>query len=876
MPVAQLACGVAGQADLFDVLEERVQQRVAAAVAAVLAGVLRQRVARRGIHVVARQEIRHADRKADDVAAFGLEPLGLFGDQHDRAGLGATHAPGELGHRGNLVGVGRGKGREGSENVNTATGPDRAPHGLSQERLRSATAARSSWRCCWPCSRAACRPRSAPRKTRPASRWRSAAAWCWWSRTSSCTHCGAGGVQEPRKAWTETARRLYPQAARELLQARRHRAAAGFRPARGYRPGQPPAAAATAQPGGLDEHPQLRRPAQRVAQQARQVRLEPRSGRGGTARRQRARTTRCSPMSATAIPAAGARRCGSIGFLLLGGDIGGGVQVGLASLVDLRTGQVVWHNLLLDQTGDLRDPPARAKPRATCSKGIRTQGTAQLSVLRWPLALALALAGCATQAPLRDNTPGTTPGRGHRRGRALVRDGARRARTATSPQLVRDKALNDYVRKVACEVGRRLLQGPARLRDGRAAVQRQHGAQRHDARLDRRLAADARRGRTGVRARPRSRPLPRPAFAAAMATHQGHQRVPRALSSMLAYGAGIPDAAMLGDTRRLCRDLQVQPRHGTRGRPPRLRRGGRPRLRPASRRRPVGSACCARRNTRRYERRSTGVRHPSRDPGTHQRRRAAASRAAESAARTRIATTTAPPRAPSCEHWLEAELAQRRYAGCAAGHRRTARRLRRTRIAACSRSTSAKRTVAAMPPAIAPRPLSLYARPVTMPALPPRPGANTASPCARPAARPRPRIALQRYLQRRAAGRGSRLRATRTRQAGRHRDEPSAMRWMLCALLVLAGCASSGGRLVQPGPNPAGGRPDHRQRNGMDARLEPIASSCGRSTANCSTPCTWCPWCASASTSSSAAARPSAARTGRSTSAACAPMNCAT
>jgi hypothetical protein len=29
--------------------------------------------------------------------------------------------------------------------------------------------------------------------------------------------------------------------------------------------------------------------------------------------------------------------------------------MGLASLVDLRTGQVIWHNLLVDQTGDLRD-----------------------------------------------------------------------------------------------------------------------------------------------------------------------------------------------------------------------------------------------------------------------------------------------------------------------------------------------------------------------------------------------------------------------------------------------------------------------------------------------------------------------------------------
>ena len=41
----------------------------------------------------------------------------------------------------------------------------------------------------------------------------------------------------------------------------------------------------------------------------------------------------------------------------LGGalDIGGGVQVCVATLVDLRTGQVVWYNLLANQSGDLRD-----------------------------------------------------------------------------------------------------------------------------------------------------------------------------------------------------------------------------------------------------------------------------------------------------------------------------------------------------------------------------------------------------------------------------------------------------------------------------------------------------------------------------------------
>jgi len=42
-------------------------------------------------------------------------------------------------------------------------------------------------------------------------------------------------------------------------------------------------------------------------------------------------------------------------LLLLGGDIGGGRQIGVTTLVDLRSGQVVWFNYLARQTGDLRD-----------------------------------------------------------------------------------------------------------------------------------------------------------------------------------------------------------------------------------------------------------------------------------------------------------------------------------------------------------------------------------------------------------------------------------------------------------------------------------------------------------------------------------------
>ncbi len=45
---------------------------------------------------------------------------------------------------------------------------------------------------------------------------------------------------------------------------------------------------------------------------------------------------------------------------LLGAQLRGGLQVGFASLVDLRSGQVVWFNRLLRTTGDLRTlAPAR-------------------------------------------------------------------------------------------------------------------------------------------------------------------------------------------------------------------------------------------------------------------------------------------------------------------------------------------------------------------------------------------------------------------------------------------------------------------------------------------------------------------------------------
>ncbi len=48
----------------------------------------------------------------------------------------------------------------------------------------------------------------------------------------------------------------------------------------------------------------------------------------------------------------------------------GGEQVGFASLVDLKTGNVVWFNMLTSSTGDLRDPKGAQTTVANLLKGM--------------------------------------------------------------------------------------------------------------------------------------------------------------------------------------------------------------------------------------------------------------------------------------------------------------------------------------------------------------------------------------------------------------------------------------------------------------------------------------------------------------------------
>jgi hypothetical protein len=180
---------------------------------------------------------------------------------------------------------------------------------------------------------------------------------------------GAGGMSEPRKEWTESARREFPAAARAILGTQ-----------------------------GIELKPDLRIPPEAGPEhRLRQLYLLNQAvsisilnyGRPGTLKNKHDRFDWTLGPGVSALREAtgadyalftyirdsyttgGRAAMRVIGFLLLGGDIGGGVQIGLASLVDLRTGQVVWHNLLLDQTGDLRDPAGAHETADDLLKGIR-------------------------------------------------------------------------------------------------------------------------------------------------------------------------------------------------------------------------------------------------------------------------------------------------------------------------------------------------------------------------------------------------------------------------------------------------------------------------------------------------------------------------
>ncbi|MEO6154831.1 MAG: hypothetical protein ABIP16_03770 [Thermomonas sp.] len=183
---------------------------------------------------------------------------------------------------------------------------------------------------------------------------------------------GAGGMAEPRQNWTTTARLLYPQAAREVL------ARQGI--------GMAPDYMLPADAGPDDPRRQMTLLSQAVSMSI----LQFSRGYGpGTLRNKHGKFDWSLGPGVSALRAAtgadyglftyirdsyasgGRNAMRIIGLVALGGDIGGGTQIGVASLVDLRTGRVVWHNLLIDQTGDLRNLQGARGTAADLLKGIR-------------------------------------------------------------------------------------------------------------------------------------------------------------------------------------------------------------------------------------------------------------------------------------------------------------------------------------------------------------------------------------------------------------------------------------------------------------------------------------------------------------------------
>ncbi len=180
----------------------------------------------------------------------------------------------------------------------------------------------------------------------------------------------AGGLTEPRREWSDAARRLYPAEVHAQLQGKSVVLVPDYDI-----------------PDGLDPTSQLGqiiRLNQAVAVSISQYSIpgsvlatkkdakgKPRMdwslGPGVSALREQTGADYALFTYVRDSYASGGRTALRVFGLLMGAamgtglDIGGGVQLGVATVVDLRTGQVVWYNLLANQSGDLRDQKGAAK-----------------------------------------------------------------------------------------------------------------------------------------------------------------------------------------------------------------------------------------------------------------------------------------------------------------------------------------------------------------------------------------------------------------------------------------------------------------------------------------------------------------------------------
>ncbi|WP_051130367.1 hypothetical protein [Arenimonas oryziterrae] len=164
----------------------------------------------------------------------------------------------------------------------------------------------------------------------------------------------AGGVTEPRREWTQAARRLYPAAVRSRLTGASKTLVPDYRI-----PVDLPPASRMGQIIRLNEAVSMSvlaysSPGNQLATKGK--RLDWTLGPGvEELRKATGADYALFTYMRDSYTSAGRKALRVVGLLLLGGDIGGGSQIGVTTLVDLRTGQVVWFNFLAKQTGDLRD-----------------------------------------------------------------------------------------------------------------------------------------------------------------------------------------------------------------------------------------------------------------------------------------------------------------------------------------------------------------------------------------------------------------------------------------------------------------------------------------------------------------------------------------
>lgn len=270
------------------------------------------------------------------------------------------------------------------------------------------------------------------------------------------------------------------------------------------------------------------------------------------------------------------------------------------------------------------------------------------------------LTACASQAPLRDNAPGTAPVTGSDEDELWYAMERAERELQRSPLRVRDQALNDYVRKVACSAAAGYCE------DLRVYVMD----------VPQFNASMAPNGVMLVWTGALLRMRDEAELAFVLGHEVGHFRAQHSLRQwrrmkdtsgwlsafqVLAYGAGAPNAAMLGALAgyaaifKYTRDMERE-----------ADRLGFSAILEAGYEPDAGADLWARmlreEETRRYERRGTVfATHPATLERLNDVRAAAAAASGPTRERRKDAYRTATR--PYLEHWLQAELGQRRYAG---------------------------------------------------------------------------------------------------------------------------------------------------------------------------------------------------------------------